>query len=176
MSRSIPRPTAVVSSLAGVTGIFLLAGCSAQATVADQATTEPTSSAVAQPTSSAVAQPSSSPTASESTSTTGEATATSTYADGTYTAEGSYSPQAGLIEAISVTITLQDDVITAVEVSGDPQERESVEYQSKFIGGIADEVVGKSIDKINVSRVAGSSLTSGGFNQAIETIKAEAAA
>lgn len=168
MSRSIPRPTAVVSSLAGVTGIFLLAGCSAQATVADQATTEPTSSAVA--------QPSSSPTASESTSTTGEATATSTYADGTYTAEGSYSPQAGLIEAISVTITLQDDVITAVEVSGDPQERESVEYQSKFIGGIADEVVGKSIDKINVSRVAGSSLTSGGFNQAIETIKAEAAA
>ncbi|GAA2529582.1 hypothetical protein GCM10009860_06600 [Microbacterium mitrae] len=168
MSRSIPRPTAVVSSLAGVTGIFLLAGCSAQATVADQATTEPTSSAVA--------QPSSSPTASESTSTTGEATATSTYADGTYTAEGSYSPQAGLIEAISVTITLQDDVITAVEVSGDPQERESVEYQSKFIGGIADEVVAKSIDKINVSRVAGSSLTSGGFNQAIETIKAEAAA
>lgn len=168
MSRSIPRPTAVVSSLAGVTGIFLLAGCSAQATVADQATTEPTSSAVA--------QPSSSPTASESTSTTGEATATSTYADGTYTAEGSYSPQAGLIEAISVTITLQDDVITAVEVSGDPQERESVEYQSKFIGGIADEVVGKSIDEINVSRVAGSSLTSGGFNQAIETIKAEAAA
>lgn len=168
MSRSIPRPTAVVSSLAGVTGIFLLAGCSAQATVADQATTEPTSSAVA--------QPSSSPTASESTSTTGEATATSTYADGTYTAEGSYSPQAGLIEAISVTITMQDDVITAVEVSGDPQERESVEYQSKFIGGIADEVVGKSIDKINVSRVAGSSLTSGGFNQAIETIKAEAAA
>ncbi len=168
MSRSIPRPTAVVSSLAGVTGIFLLAGCSAQATVADQETTEPTSSAVA--------QPSSSPTASESTSTTGEATATSTYADGTYTAEGSYSPQAGLIEAISVTITLQDDVITAVEVSGDPQERESVEYQSKFIGGIADEVVGKSIDKINVSRVAGSSLTSGGFNQAIETIKAEAAA
>ena len=168
MSRSIPRPTAVVSSLAGVTGIFLLAGCSAQATVADQATTEPTSSAVA--------QPSSSPTASESTSTTGEATATSTYADGTYTAEGSYSPQAGLIEAISVTITLQDDVITAVEVSGDPQERESVEYQSKFIGGISAEVVGKNIDEISVSRVAGSSLTSGGFNEAIQAIKAEAAA
>ena len=38
------------------------------------------------------------------------------------------------------------------------------------------EVVGKSIDEISVSRVAGSSLTSGGFNHAIETIKAEAAA
>jgi hypothetical protein len=45
-----------------------------------------------------------------------------------------------------------------------------------FIGGIADEVVGKDIDEISVSRVAGSSLTSGGFNDAIEQIKAEAAA
>jgi uncharacterized protein with FMN-binding domain len=99
----------------------------------------------------------------------------SAYADGTYTADGSYrTPES--VEKISVTVTLQDDVITAVSVSGNPQKRESEEYQSKFIGGISSEVVGKSIDEISVSRVAGSSLTSGGFNQAIETIKAEAAA
>jgi hypothetical protein len=36
-------------------------------------------------------------------------------------------------------------------------------------------VVGQDIDQISVSRVAGSSLTSGGFNQAIDTIKSEAA-
>ena len=35
--------------------------------------------------------------------------------------------------------------------------------------------VGKDIDEISVSRVAGSSLTSGGFNQAIDAIKSEAA-
>ena len=99
----------------------------------------------------------------------------SAYTDGTYTADGSYqTPES--VEKISVTVTLQDDVITAVSVSGNPQKRESEEYQSKFIGGISSEVVGKSIDEISVSRVAGSSLTSGGFNQAIETIKAEAAA
>ncbi len=38
---------------------------------------------------------------------------------------------------------------------------------------MASEVVGKDIDEIQVSRVAGSSLTSGGVNAAIETIKGE---
>ena len=163
MPRPASRSTAVVSSLAGVTGIFLLAGCSTQAPAAESTVTEPSSSAVAEPT-----------TSSESAS--GEGAADGTYADGTYTAEGSYSPKAGLVETIAVTITLDDDIITAVTVEGDPQERESVQYQGQFIGGIADEVVGKSIDEINVSRVAGSSLTSGGFNQAIDAIKVEAAA
>jgi uncharacterized protein with FMN-binding domain len=98
-----------------------------------------------------------------------------TYTDGTYTAEGTYqTPES--VETISVTVTLQNDVITDVQVAGDPQARESQDYQSQFIGGIADAVVGKDIDQISVSRVAGSSLTSGGFNDAIETIKSEAAA
>ena len=60
--------------------------------------------------------------------------------------------------------------------TGDPQKRESEQYQGEFIGGIADVVVGEDIDEISVSRVAGSSLTSGGFNEAIEAIKADAAA
>ena len=36
--------------------------------------------------------------------------------------------------------------------------------------------VGVAIDDLNVSKVAGSSLTSGGFNDAVEQIKAEARA
>lgn len=97
------------------------------------------------------------------------------YTDGTYTAEGSYqTPET--TEEIEVTLTLESDVITAVEVTGDPQAPQSQQYQSRFIGGISGEVVGKSIDDISVSRVAGSSLTSGGFNDAVETIKSEAAA
>lgn len=96
-------------------------------------------------------------------------------ADGTYTAEGSYvTPET--VETITVTVTLEGDVITDVEVVGDPQRPESVQYQGQFIGGIADEVVGEDIDDIHVSRVAGSSLTSGGFNDAIAQIKDEAAA
>lgn len=104
----------------------------------------------------------------------GAASTTPAYADGTYTAEGSYrTPET--TETVEVTVTLEDDVITEVEVTGDPQAPQSVQYQSRFIGGISDEVVGKDIDDVSVSRVAGSSLTSGGFNQALETIKGEAA-
>jgi uncharacterized protein with FMN-binding domain len=97
------------------------------------------------------------------------------YKDGTYTAEGTYSTPES-VETISVTVTLADDKITDVEVTGDPQKPESQQYQSQFIGGISTEVVGKDIDQISVSRVAGSSLTSSGFNQAIAEIKQQAAA
>lgn len=97
------------------------------------------------------------------------------YADGTYTAEGSYATPES-VESISVTVTLQDDIVTSVEVTGDPQRPESEQYQGQFIGGISDAVVGQDIDDLAVSRVAGSSLTSAGFNQAIEAIKSEAAA
>ncbi|MGA7148750.1 MAG: FMN-binding protein [Microbacterium sp.] len=96
------------------------------------------------------------------------------YADGTYTADGTYSTPES-VETISVTVTLEADVITDVQVEGDPQKTESEQYQGQFIGGISDVVVGQDIDEISVSRVAGSSLTSGGFNDAIESIKADAA-
>ena len=156
---AVARPIRVGVAAASVLGIVTLAGCAGTAE-AEPATTAATPKA----------------TQSDSATATAPAGASgSAYADGTYTADGSYqTPES--VEKISVTVTLQDDVITAVSVSGNPQKRESEEYQSKFIGGISSEVVGKSIDEISVSRVAGSSLTSGGFNQAIETIKAEAAA
>ena len=96
------------------------------------------------------------------------------YEDGTYTAEGTYSTPES-VETITVTVTLESDIITAVEVTGNPSKPESKVYQGKFIGGISEEVVGKDIDEISVSRVAGSSLTSSGFNAAIETIKDDAA-
>ncbi|MCR2801399.1 hypothetical protein QNO21_08780 [Microbacterium sp. zg-Y818] len=95
------------------------------------------------------------------------------YADGTYEASGSYATPES-VETIDVTVELTDGVISVVEVAGDPTRPESERYQERFIGGISDEVVGKSLDEISVTRVAGSSLTSGGFNEAIEQIKADA--
>ena len=160
---AVARPIRVGVAAASVLGIVTLAGC-AGAAEAEPATTAATPKATQSDSADATASAAASAGASGS-----------AYTDGTYTADGSYqTPES--VEKISVTVTLQDDVITAVSVSGNPQKRESEEYQSKFIGGISSEVVGKSIDEISVSRVAGSSLTSGGFNQAIETIKAEAAA
>lgn len=96
------------------------------------------------------------------------------YNDGTYTAEGSYqTPET--VEQISVTLTLEEGVVSEVSVEGDPQAPETEQYQGAFIGGIAEEVVGVAIDELDVSRVSGSSLTSGGFNAAVEDIKSQAA-
>ncbi len=54
--------------------------------------------------------------------------------------------------------------------------QEAKQHQGEFIAGISDVVVGKDIDTIKVDKVGGSSLTSGGFNKAVEEIKADAAA
>lgn len=148
------RPVRAGAALTAVAGIALLAGCTPEASEAEEPAT---------------------PDTSESTdSGSADSGSSGAYADGTYTADGSYATPES-VETITVTVTLEDDVITAVEVTGDPQKRESEQYQGEFIGGIADVVVGQDIDDIQVSRVAGSSLTSGGFNEAIETIKSEAA-
>ena len=150
---------------ASVLGVITLAGC---ASAADAEESAPTQTDAATPAATASAGEQS------GTGSTGGAT-DGAYADGTYTADGSYATPES-VETITVTVTLEDDVITDVEVTGNPTKRESEQYQSKFIGGISAEVVGKNIDEISVSRVAGSSLTSGGFNEAIQAIKAEAAA
>lgn len=97
------------------------------------------------------------------------------YADGTYTATGSYVSPGGQ-ESVEVEITLDADVITAVTVTPQASNPNSQRYQGEFADGIADVVVGQQVDQIAVDRVAGSSLTSGGFNEALEQILAEASA
>jgi uncharacterized protein with FMN-binding domain len=66
--------------------------------------------------------------------------------------------------------------VSAVTVTPEATNPNSVRYQTEFAEGISDEIVGQNIDDLEVDRVAGSSLTSGGFNEAVESIKADAAA
>ncbi|WP_430591476.1 FMN-binding protein [Humidisolicoccus flavus] len=96
------------------------------------------------------------------------------YADGSYTAEGSYVSPGGQ-ETIDVELTLADGVISEVTVTNpDTTNANSLRYQGEFIDGISAEVVGVPIDEVSVDRVGGSSLTSGGFNDALEQIKTDA--
>ena len=100
---------------------------------------------------------------------------TGPYDDGSYEATADYQSPNGT-ETIKVSLTLEGDIVTEVEVEGkskDPSP-EVIRYQGEFEEGIADEVVGKNIDELEVDRVGGSSLTSGGFNEAIEQIKVKA--
>lgn len=98
-----------------------------------------------------------------------------TYDDGDYEAEASYANPGGESK-VKVALTIASNKVTAVEVTPEATNGESREYQTKFAGGIAGKVVGKSLNDIRVSKVAGSSLTQEGFNKALDQIRADAKA
>jgi len=95
------------------------------------------------------------------------------YADGQYEAVGQYtSPGGG--ETIDVSITLEDNIITDVVVVPNAQLPISVRYQGQFTSGVADAVIGKNINEVQLDVVSGSSLTPIGFNNALDQIRAQA--
>ncbi len=154
------KPVTVVSI--GACALIVLSGCgtdAAEPVVAPSATSTATSESTVEP--AATAGPN-------------ETAAATKYADGSYAATGQYRTPQGF-ETVEITVTIENDAITAVKFVGDPQRRESQTYQGQFVSGLDEAVVGKAIDDVKLDRVAGSSLTSGGFNAALEAIKQEAA-
>ena len=141
---SIAKSTTALALLGGLALVGTLAGCSA----------------------SSVAAP-------ESTAPAAAATAKGNYKDGTYTQTASYQAPSGT-EKVDVTITLAGNVITAVTVVGHATDPEAKTYQKEFAAGVGAVAVGKKIADIKVDKVGGSSLTSGGFNTAVEAIRAGA--
>ncbi|WP_028270108.1 MULTISPECIES: FMN-binding protein [Arthrobacter] len=148
---SFPVRKSVFVGIAGMSLIGTVAGCapSAQAPAAQSA---PASSAPAAGTSSSAA---------------------SGYKDGTYSADGNYVSPNGT-ETVGVELTLSGGTVSGVNITQHPSNPNTRKFQGEFAGGIAAQIVGKNLDELNVSKVAGSSLTSGGFNQAVEKIKSEA--
>lgn len=98
---------------------------------------------------------------------------TTTYKDGTYNATGSYSSPGGR-QSIELTVTLKEGIIISTSLVADATDRDAKDYQSQFADNYKNLVVGKNIDRVALSRVAGSSLTSNGFNDALDQIKSDA--
>lgn len=109
------------------------------------------------------------------TNTAANADTSKTYKDGTYTETGRYVSPNGA-ESIEVTVTLTNSIITSANVVGDATSGDSQVYQQQFISGYKPLVIGKNINQVSLSRVAGSSLTSNGFNAALDQIKTDAQA
>lgn len=146
-SRLLAAP--LYASVAAATLLGTLSGCAAGPVSGAPAPTEPATGA--------------------------DADTSAVYEDGSYAASGEYqSPNGG--ESIIVELTLEGDIVTDVVVTTNANNPTTERFQGEFAGGIAAEIVGKDIDTLDVTRVAGSSLTSGGFRQALETIKADALA
>ncbi|GGY54095.1 hypothetical protein [Streptomyces anulatus] len=93
------------------------------------------------------------------------------YADGRYEATGEYGSQGS---SIGVTLTLNDDVIAQVEVEPHATDPTSLDLQERFADAIPDRVVGRDIDEVHIDRLAGSSHTPEGFNDALGKIKEDA--
>jgi len=100
-------------------------------------------------------------------------TSLSSYKDGTYSATGSYNSPGGQ-ESIAVSVTLKGDTVVDSTVESEADDPTAAQFQADFISGYKSLVVGKNINSIRLSRVSGSSLTSKGFNNALEQIKSQA--
>lgn len=172
---AFPLHKRVLTALAAVS-ILGAAGC-AGAEAEAPATETSAAEAPAAETSAAAPETSAAPDAAASSDaaapTTEAAASDQTYTDGDYTQTGAYQSPAGP-EEVGVTVTLAADVVTAVTVEPMPDNPTTEQYQGQFADGISDAIVGQKLDDITVDKVAGSSLTSGGFNEALGKIKSEA--
>ena len=150
----------IVIVLVGIgTAVAVVANQSKETTTADSTTTESTKTEESQ-----------TDTAQSSTNAEGV-----TYKDGTYTEVGKYVSPGGA-ESIDVSVTIANDVITSATVTPNATRGEAKEHQQDFVAAFKSLVVGKNIDEVKLSRVAGASLTSNGFNSALQLIKADAEA
>lgn len=93
------------------------------------------------------------------------------YTNGEYAAEGMY----GGSKSIIVKLSLENDAIKNVEVTPNTTIKMSLGLQKKFAAAVPEVVVGRPIDDIHLDKLAGSSKTTQGFNDALAKIKAEAA-
>ena len=81
------------------------------------------------------------------------------------------SRRSRLTTMAGISMSLVDGVITAVSVTPHATNPTSLDLQRRFAAAVPAVVVGKRIDEVKVRRLAGSSGTPDGFNDAIRRIK-----
>lgn len=96
-------------------------------------------------------------------------------ADGTYRSEVRYEVPYGYVEPMTLEVTVADGVITESEVDFEIVNPVSGDYVRSFERYYKDQVIGKPITEVSLSRVGGASLTNAAFDAALEKIKSEAA-
>lgn len=94
------------------------------------------------------------------------------YRDGTYSVNSKYGPVNE--DSIDVKVTVKDQKITDIEVTGHPFTPISKKHQDAFAKAIPGVVVGKKLKGLDVDTVAGASWTTEAFNKALETAREQA--
>ena len=109
----------------------------------------------------------------QSATTSGNDNLVSGYRDGSYSAVGRYATPGG-DESIGVTVQIVHQRITAVAVAVEAKSPTARQFQEQFSTRILPAIVSKDLASVGVSRVAGASLTSLGFNNALQKIRTNA--
>ena len=105
-----------------------------------------------------------------------EQTLASVVPDGTYTNNVSYRYHSGT-EVVTISVTLKNETITAISVTGNNPNFMSARYISAVNAALPDLVAGKRIDQLSIpQQVSGSSLTSAAVRQYLEDVAAGKAA
>ncbi|WP_422614357.1 FMN-binding protein [Bifidobacterium thermophilum] len=94
------------------------------------------------------------------------------YRDGTYSVNSKYGPVNE--DSIDVKVTVKDQKIADVEVTGHPFTPISKKHQDAFAKAIPGVVVGKKLKGLDVDTVAGASWTTEAFNKALATAREQA--
>lgn len=97
------------------------------------------------------------------------------YKDGTYNTVTSYFTPSNVEHKISVSLTLAGDTVTGAEVLYDGEVAKTPSH-TRFESAWQSAVIGVDLEDVSLSRTGGASLTSESFNEAVDTIKQEAAA
>lgn len=97
----------------------------------------------------------------------------SIYNDGVYSVTGHYLTPGGA-ETIGVGMTLQHGAVTATSVRVEAMSPTARQFQVQFASRYAARVVAQDIAGLNLTRVAGASLTSVGFDDAVARIRTAA--
>lgn len=97
----------------------------------------------------------------------------SDYKDGEYSTQTTYLTPRRDEYGVAVSLSLSKDIVTGVTVTYS-QGAENDPNAARFEAAYKAQVIGKDIDTLNLSRVGGASLTTGAFNKALITIKADA--
>ena len=95
------------------------------------------------------------------------------YKDGNYAGKGSYYTPGGR-GSIALNITIKADIITDASIEMGAAGGVSIQYQDAFNAAYKDSVVSKNVNDVSLSRVAGASLTTDGFNVVLDQIKSDA--
>lgn len=95
------------------------------------------------------------------------------YRDGVYDVTGHYLTPGGA-ETIGVDVTLLHGAVTASSVQVEAVSPTARQFQVQFASRYASRVNARQIAGMNLTRVAGASLTSVGFDDAIARVKAAA--